>query len=381
MNIIDKIFKPTIKANRVTSKLIDRYTYNINNTIAKYKNALNSAKNGNRVQLMLLYKEALRDNHLSAVINLRKEKVLGTKFKIYDKSDNIYEESYKFNTKWFYNFLSYVLDEIYFGFSLIQIDGIKNDNILNVTQVPFENVSIETGELISDIYQPYNKVSYLTPSYYKWLLEVTNDRHNLGLLADIVPLTMWKRSTMSAWAEYSEIFGMPIRIGKTSSINETDRQRLAEFLKGLAKSAWAVIDEQEQIEFIEQAKTDAYNIYDKFIEKINSEISKRVIGGTEIVDSHSGSGYAQSSVHNIQFDLKTRADLRNVEFYINDTLFPKLEALEIIPKGLHFEFDNFEQLSLLDQIKIDTELNKIKNLDPDYLVNKYRVNFKDGKVG
>ena len=375
MNLLDKIFKPTIKANRVVSKIIDQYQYRVSNDISNYKRALKLAENGDRSRLILLYKEALRDNHLSGIIDLRKERILGTEFRIIDSDNNIYNDTYKFKSKWFYEFLSMFMCEIYYGFSLIQIDGIKNDNIIRVSQVPFENVKIETGELIPNIYQPYDTISYLSDTYYKWLLEVINDRTNLGLLADIVPLTIWKRSTMSAWAEYTEIFGMPIRIGKTTSMVEADRQRLANFLKGLAKSAWAVLDENESIEFVENNNSDAFNVYDKFIDRINGEISKRIIGGTEITDSHSGSGYAQSSTHNDQFSLKIKSDLRRLEFYINAVLFPKLVNLNVIPDGLKFKFDTFENLSLLDQIKIDSELGKIYPLDKDYLETKYRTKF------
>jgi len=375
--LLNKIFKPKLSYNKVTSKILDRYNYSINNTISKYKMALVQAKNGNRIELIKLSIEALRDNHLNGIINLRKEKVLSTPFTIRDKTNEPYKDSYKFNSKWFYTFLSMLLNENYFGYSLVQIDEIKNDTITKISQVPFINVHIEDATIIPDIYNPYERISYLKPNYYKWLLEAVDERTNLGILSDIIPLTMWKRSAMSAWAEYTEVFGMPIRIGKTSSINETDRQRLGEFLKGLAKSAWAVIDEQEQIEFIESSNTDAFNVYDKFIETINNEMSKRIIGGSDIVDSHSGSGYAQSTTQGSQFDAKIKADLRNAEFYINDVLFPKLVYFGIIPEGLVFHFDNFEQLSLLDQINIDKELNIIKPLDKDYLSNKYRVKFDE----
>jgi len=343
MALFDKFINPTVKGKKITSKILENYKYLITQTINRYKTSLNMALNGYRVDLYKLYNDSLRDNHLAGIIDLRKERVLGTSFNVYNKDGSVYDKD-TFESKWFYDFLRMALDEIYWGFSLIQIDGIKDSNIYDITQVPHENVDIETSELIPNTNMLSDNINYATPSYNKWLLEIVDDVKNLGILSDVVPLVIWKRSAMSAWSEYTEIFGQPIRIGKTTSNIEQDRQRLASFLKGLASSAWAVIDESESIEFVEQNNSDAYNIYDKFIEVINKELSKRIIGSTEITDSSSGSGYAQSVTHNTQFSLKIKSDIRKMEFIIKDILLPKLVNLNIIPEGLVFKFDDFEQI-------------------------------------
>lgn len=375
MSIIDRIIKPTVKGKKITSKILDEYNYQITNTINTYKSNLSLAKNGQRQYLYKMYEDILRDNHLSGIIELRKDRVLGTNFNVFNSDGTPYKDSAKFHSKWFYSFMDMALNELYYGFSLIQIDGIIKDNVSSVSQVPFKLVNVETSELYPSMYSYDNGISYNTKLYAKWLVEVVDDVSNLGILSALAPLVLWKRSVMSAWAEYAEVFGMPIRIGKTSSNVETDRKRLAQFLKGLAKSAWAVIDESESIEFIESSHTDAYNIYEKYINLINDEMSKRVLGATQITDSSAGSGYAQSAVHNIQFSSKIKRDLTKLTFTIQDILFPTLVNLGIIPEGLLFKFDTFETMSLTDRITIDEKLNNMKALDEQYLRDTYRVEF------
>lgn len=376
MALIDIFRKGTLEGKKVTSKLLDKYKYQVTNSIQAYKNALNMAKNHNRKNLYAIYEDILRDNHLSGVIELRKAKVLGTNFNIFNPDGTLYKDNKKFQSKWFYSFLEKALDELYYGFSLIQLDGIYKSNISSITQIPFIYVDIENSSVFTDLISN-KKISYATNEYSKWLIEVCDDPTSLGILADIVPLVIWKRTAMAAWAEYTEIFGMPIRIGRTSSNIETDRQRLASFLKGLGKSAWAVIDESEEIEFVETSHTDAYGVYKEYIQLINDEISKRILGGTQITDSTSGSGYAQSIVHDTQFNSKVKNDITKLTFLIQDVLFPTLVNLNIISEGLTFKFDIFETISLNDRIKIDAELNKIKTLDNNYLENTYRVKFKE----
>jgi len=376
MSLFEKILKPTVKGKKLTSKILDKYEYTVTGSIQTYKTALRQAINGNRVQLYKLYKEALRDNHLAGIIELRKDRVLGTSFNVFNSDGTPYSNKEMFDAKWFYSFINMSLDELYWGFSLIQIDGVLDNNIYDVTQVPFSNVDVEKTLLYPNVYDRNNGINYANKTYAKWLIEVVEDVTNLGVLSDLIPLVLWKKSAMGAWAEYTEIFGMPIRIGKTSSNIETDRQRLATFLKGLSKSAWAVIDEEQTIEFIESSHTDAYNVYEKYIELINKEISKRILGGTDITDSSAGSGYAQSKVHDNQFNSKIKSDLRKMTFVIEDRLFPKMVNLKLIPKGLKFKFDNFENLSLTDRITVDKELNKMKTLDQNYLKNTYRVEFE-----
>lgn len=378
--IIDKfINKDVKKGKRVTSKIVERQNYRVKESISSWLNALKLAESvelRDKRPLICLYDEVLLDAHLKGVTELRKDFVTGNTFNVKKKSGKIDDKlTSMFRSAWFYDFLNLAMDSIFYGHSLIQIDGLINNTVSSVTLVNRENVIPETGEFIKDSYNYLDRESYIRPSQYKWLVEVFKSRTCLGDLKGIVPLVLWKRSAEQAWSEYSEIFGQPIRIAKTSSNVEMDRKRLSNFVQELGNSAWAVIDEEESIEFIETSRTDAHEIYKELIDFMNKEISKVILGSTMIVDD--GASYSQSKVHAQIGNLKTKSDLRMIEFLVNDFLIPKLQNLKVISqKGIIFSFDNSEILTLEEQSIIDERINKMYPLNKEYLEDKYRVEFE-----
>jgi phage gp29-like protein len=380
MNIIDKLFGKQ-NPKRVTSEIIERNNYRVRETISSWQNAVTQAESKDsymkpdRKALIRIYNDIILDNHLASVIELRKEKVLEYSFYLH-RNDVIDEESTKkINSEWFYKVLGYILDIIFYGHSLVQVESVYLNNITQISLVDRENIIPEYGEFMKDVYNNLDVISYIEPKMYSWLFEFYSDRKDLGLLKSIVPLVLWKRSAMSAWAEYTEVFGMPIRIATTTSADTQDRKRLADFVKNIGKSAWAVLDREEKIDFIENKKTDSYNVYDRLIELVNKEISKAVLGVTML--NEDGSSRSQSEVHSEQSEIKTRSDLRNIEFIIKDKLIPKLVGLGVLPEGLEFKFDISEVSSPSEQILIDKELGLMYPLSKEYLKERYSVEFEN----
>jgi len=378
----DTIFDPkgTKKGRTVTTKIIERNNYRIRESIASWRIALENAESKiqpDRIPLLRTYNEIILDGHLSGIIDLRIENVTGLDFSLLSKNGDINEKATnKIKSKWFYQYLYHAMNSIFYGHSLMQINGIYKNNVSSLTLIPRENVKPESGEYIEDSYNIYDTKSYIkNKSLYRWLIEAYKERDDLGLLSKIVPLVLWKRSAQSAWAEYTEVFGMPIRIAKTSTNVEEDRTRLYNFVRDLGKSAFGVIDASEEIEFVETSSSDAFNVYDRLIDLMNKEMSKLILGSTMIVDD--GASYSQSQVHQLQFDQKIKSDIRWIEFITNDFLIPKLVELKILPKGLTFKFDRSEKLTLTQQFAIDNEISKMYPLSKDYLETTYRVEFAE----
>ena len=59
--------------------------------------------------------------------------------------------------------------------------------------------------------------------------------------------------------------------------------------------SWGLFPEGTEIEIKETTRGDAFNVYDKRIDRANSEISKGVLNQTMTIDS--GSSLSQSEVH------------------------------------------------------------------------------------
>lgn len=86
-----------------------------------------------------------------------------------------------------------------------------------------------------------------------------------------------------------------MRIAHTSSPDESERRRIEEALQNMGAAFWSLFPEGTDIEIKESSRGDAYNVYDKRVDRCNSELSKAVLMQTMTIDS--GSSLSQSEVH------------------------------------------------------------------------------------
>lgn len=363
-------------------KFEQQTTIRVQQNQATWRRALILAEDSHfplRYELYNLYQDAMIDNHLSGVIDLMCEKVLGTDFQLINQSTkkNDDEATDSFNQKWFFDFLKYFLESIYFGHSLIQIDGVTTGKIDSVSLIDRFYVSPELG-LILDYPQSLDGESYREELDSDYLFEVGGYK-NLGLLYKISPYMLYKKASIQFWAEYTELFGVPYRIMKTQSQLPDDRQRAEKFLKNMGSSGWGILNSTDEYEIKEATKSDANKVYENLINLINSEISKLVLGATEGVDGASGGSEARSKTHNQQTDAKLLSILRDIQFYINDNLIPKLEKLNVIKSGLKFKWNNKEKLLLTDRSEVDAKIAEkmVGILDTEYIENTYSVKISD----
>jgi phage gp29-like protein len=133
------------------------------------------------------------------------------------------------------------------------------------------------------------------------------------------------------------MFGLPIRVAKTTSRDQNEIDRLGKMMETMGSKAWAVLPEESSIELKESSRGDAYNVYDKRIDRANSELSKLVLFVTMTIED--GASLSQSKVHlkvldNLIYEI---ADL--VRDTVNDQLLPKMVKLGFPLKGLHFDWD------------------------------------------
>jgi phage gp29-like protein len=180
---------------------------------------------------------------------------------------------------------------------------------------------------------------------------------------------------MAAWAEFAEVFGSPVRIGKTDVRDETTRRNMENMMKNMSVASWAVLDLNDSIDLVQASRTDAYQVFDKMVERCNSEISKIILGQTGTTDEKSYSGSA--NVHENVAAMIGKQDIVNMEFMVNNQLIPMMIRLGFPLQGYKFEYDTTEQLSLMDQLEIDKVLMTKYNLNIEYLEQKYNVEIDD----
>ena len=333
--------------------------------------AAESPRYPNRFLLMQMYQQIVLDGQVSGVMLQRKSKVLSQKFNILNSAGEVdYEKTKLFQKKWFYDFSSMALDSIYWGFSLVQFGPIKNDQFIYTELVPRIYVVPEFSLVRSNTATVIDGVKFTEKPYSNWCIGV-GEKYDLGLLMKLAPYVIWKKNAMAAWAEFTEIFGVPMRTVKTDVRDELTRKNAENMLKNMGIATWAVLDLNDEFQLHETSRSDAYQVFDKLVERCNSEISKIILGQTGTTDEKAYSG--SSKVHESVADMVAQQDLRMMEFVVSNQLFPMMQSLGFDLSGYTFEYDRSETLSIQDQAKIDASFMPYVKFDKEYLEHRYGI--------
>lgn len=339
--------------------------------------------NPSRYHLYSIYTDVMVDNHLNGCVTQRKGFVLKKSFKIVGKDgkENL-DLSELFEAEWFKNYCSLALDSIYYGHSLIQFGNLLDNNgrlyFENTELVPRENVIPEFGVFVREAGDDHTRgFSYRDGVFAQSCIEIGKPK-DLGLLLKIAPQSLSKKNMMAYWDTFGEMFGMPIRIGKTSSRDPKEIAKAEGFLRDMAGAPWGLFPEGTDIQIIESSRGDAFNVYDQRINRCNSEISKAVLGQTMTIDN--GSSLSQSKVHLEVFNNIIEADADMLRDTINWKLIPFLIQHGFPLLGYRFDWDDSIDYTPEQQLKIEQMLLNNYDVDPQYFSEKYNIKIIGKKI-
>ena len=340
----------------IVAKIINEFKDRTRAEIRKWRQALELAGDINTPRLYLLqdlYDNLKDDGHFISQVELRKAATLCAPFHIQDrKTGEINEEKTKiFMSEWFYNFMEDVLESPYYGYTLLEL---TNPSTMTFTLVPRRNVVPMLSMVLTEV-NASTGISYDT-GYENTLIHIGKPS-DLGLMANICGQLIWKRNAQQSWADFSEKYGQPLIAATTNKTSQGDIDKIEAMLSALGEAAQAVLPEGTTIDIKPFAGADAYQVYDKQIERINTEIGKPITGGTMISDN--GSSRSQSEVHERNLDDKiAAADRRIVTFTVNNQLLRIMQAAgwDINPETDEFVFDTSNNLTLKEFFEMVTRL-------------------------
>lgn len=345
--------------------------YRTKQEIADWKNALTQAENEkwpNRYLLIKLFNDIIIDSHLSATMQQRKNLTLSRRFKVVGKDGKEIDNLTKLiETKWFRDFLDLSLDSIFWGYSLIQFEDLINDQFKCVELVPRMYVRPE-HHIVVNAWSDLDGRDYLEAPFKDWCIGVGKPR-DLGLLMKASPVVIWKKAALGAWSDFSDKFGAPALITKTDTTDKPTQDKIDGFMQNFQRNPWARLPKDAIVELLQQNKQDAHKVFDALIERCNSELSKLILGQTGTTAEKSFVGSAE--VHERVLDSYASNDEQFIEGVCNYQLIPLLEGLGLKFNGAKIEIDNSEELSLLDQIKIDDVLLKYYDIDEQEILDSY----------
>lgn len=344
---------------------------------AAHQQALN-IENPRRRELYGIYADTELDMHLTGCVEQINTAVLGRAFKIKDRVTGKEDEKLTelFENEWFKEFMSYDLECYMWGHSLIQLGnvitlrGVKQ--LDGIELIPREHVCPEYGVILRDPTDDIAQgVPYRTDNMYNWLVECGR-KNDLGLYLKCCPHTISKKNMASYWDTFGEIFGIPIRIAKTTSTVPTDHERIMNMLSSMGSAAYALFPEGTTVDVKESKQGDSYNVFDKRIERCDSELSKGVLLQTMTIEN--GSSLSQSETHLDIFNRAVESRADHVRDTVNNKLIPRLQRLGFPLSDKHyFEWDYAVEYTPEQQIRIEEMVLGKYEVDPIYFREKYNI--------
>ncbi|NDW10940.1 DUF935 family protein [Dysgonomonas sp. 520] len=348
--LAEKMPKNALKLSEdktIVAKIVSEFQDRNRAEIQKWQNALTLAKNPDDPRsyaLQDLFDNLESDGHYISETELRKAATLCADFSIIDRQtgDIDVDRTELFREEWFYNFREDMLDFPFKGYTLFEL---INPQKLEFDVIPRRNVQARFNRVFFEA-SGNQSLNYSDPAFNFTLVKVGKAR-KLGIMADLCGQLIWKRNAQQAWAEFTEKYGHPLITATTNKTAQPDLDNIESMLVALGEAARAVLPEGTTIDIKPFTGGDSFNVFDRQIERINTEISKPIVGGTMLTDD--GSSRSQSEVHERNLDEKIAArDKLIVEYVTNGQIIPIMQRWghDINPEIHKFRYDASFELSL-----------------------------------
>lgn len=140
--------------------------------------------------------------------------------------------------------------------------------------------------------------------------------------------------SLKDWASFSEVYGMPLRVGRyPQSASPEDRRVLLRAVRDIASDAAAVIPVGMELEFHKVDGQHGTAVFGGLIEYVDKQVSKLVLGQT--MTSDEGGSLAQARVHNeVRLDI-LRADGRQISNTVSRDVIAPFVAFNFGPQAAY----------------------------------------------
>ena len=372
------------KANNLSNQIIPIRLQRIMQDTLTWKDAQEEAERAYfpfRVKIQQMFIDTVQDGHVKACKERRTDLTLLRDWQIVDKN-GVENELVKeiLNKEWFMRFIKHSLDAIFYGYTLIELGDIKNNEFPELKVVKRWNVSPDRFVISNVTYNPIG-TNFTEDKYTNWYPYISTENEigtspcGYGLLYEVGVYQIFLRHITGQNANFLEMFGQPIRIGRTNKIEESEKSQFEEALSQMGSNGWILLDAiDDTIELIESKSIgNSYQAFSNFEKRLQQNISKIILGHADALDSvpgKLGSSQGDTSPVNQALEDKKTKDGIYITNIINNVLFPRLIALGFkIPKDVKFEYKNngeiFENNNRLADLSIKIKQAGLQ-IDADY---------------
>lgn len=358
-----------VKANTpppapVVNSLVIRAPNRRTSDVAYWRRSLQSADMGRIKQLFDLYDDLLIDGTLGDAQGKRVEAVTNAELVFTDaQGESVPEIADLMNTLDWEVLLKEICNTQFWGRSGVEFDFTEG---FHVTPIPKSHISLETGTiLVNDTDQ--SGIPYAGDDH----LLILGTKGNWGLFLRTAPYVIWKRGGFGDWAQWSEIFGMPQRIGKYNTYDPQSRILLEEALEKAGSAPWCVVPEGTDVETVNNTGSGSSGVsYNDFRKACNEEMLITILGQTLTTIQGERGARSLGEIHKLVEEGKNKADMRFTEKVLNTFVRPILERRGYPVQGGHFVFPAaVADLSVEDIVS----LSDILPIPQSFLYDKFGI--------
>jgi len=360
----------SILINQIVKQFTDRSRKNIK----EWRNAIKRMEDPyypTRRPYIELARELEMDLHYLSQKQIRIMSAMASPFVIVDREGAKREEATtSLETPWFNKTMECYFESNFTGTELLEATEIESGRIIAIEAFPKGRLIPERKEVKLSAHL-LRGTRWDTEEHADYMFEL-GQADKFGLMVAIAPQIIFKRNAQQAWARFADLFGMPFRMAKTNKSDKAHLDLLEAMLAKMGQAAYGVFPEGTTVELTENNTRDAYQVYDKQIERCNSEISKAIVGGTMISDD--GSSRSQSEVHYKVSELIIKADMKAFSNFCNFYLIPKLIKLGYpFQEGDRFKWDMTEKLGKKEQWEITQGVLKHYEVEEEWITRTYGI--------
>lgn len=317
--------------------------------IDRWKSAMQQADRGRRANLIELYDNLLIDTVLSDAV--------GKRIRAITNSDIVFQKNGKeiepimdlIDTPAFEELLEECMKTKFYGKSIIELDfstGFK------ITSIDRRHLNTETKQILVNQYDT-NGVSYAEQNDFILNLGKDND---LGIFLNTAPHAIFKRNGGADYAQFCELFGIPMLAGLYDPNDEAGRQEMENAFANRGSGGSVVMSKESDIKTIGNSQSGNVDIHDRFLKRCDEQILIGIVGQT--MTTLDGSSYSQGKVHADVENEINKADRRFIQRILNFELLPRLAKRGYPVEGGWFSFPEKEKaLSKKEQLEIAIEVD------------------------
>lgn len=375
---------------------------------------LESARKGVNFWKALLFDEIRRrDTHIGAVCQTRKLSVAACPFEINcedEKSKEFIERTFdSFNML---NFISDIVESSIQGVSLFEINysyvdklgTVPTDIVLIPNSIVLYDEDTDEYKLLNSEATDYFNIRAASANSLQDSIDVNqfpqididplklievhsfdgNSRNGLqnGCIDSLIWTYFFKSYGMKDWASYIERYAIPLRLGKYDPMMGTaEKNSLIDAVKNIGHNSYAVYPNTAEINFLtDSGKGNSSELFGKYIEYWNEQVSIRVLGQTLTTKMEGSGSYAAAKVHdNVRKDIMN-SDMKLVEITVNNLIRRVLDLnfakVEEYPEFKFTESENLEYQEKKSKIYLDLKTLGV-NISADKISEDFGIEESD----